>query len=297
VESKEPRAKIKSAPYPIWEAWVEHVVQDIEVASRKGIPRGEQLPFPYKKLLAAILMTIYPRGLRTTDKVGSYVKASSALIRKWRREPRFQAQVQEFEVQFARYVLGNLNNDDFLLSLYKSDHEPAAWSDSVLLIFFAEIGNALGALEGKESAEKERIIADYRAAISHVEGFVPFEVTATLPEDPEDLGLYESMLYDLAGSAILARGTSRPGKRGRKPYSAVRYRTAEIAREVFYERPVATLASVLELIEHNVINNVGKDEVLRCVKIARDLADKELSGERGEERISSTETGDRSGSN
>jgi hypothetical protein len=278
VESKEPRAKIKSAPYPIWEAWVEHVVQEIEVASRKGIPRGEQLPFPYKKLLAAILMTIYPRGLRTTEKVGSYVKASSALIRKWRRESRFQAQVQKFEIQFALYVLANLSDDDFLLSLYKSDHEPIVWSDRTLLVFSAEILNALGI-----STDKDDVVTDLRKAMQrHVEGYVPFEVT----EDQAATGLHESMLYDLARGAIEASLT-KPKGRGRKPYDTVRYRTAEDVKKLIDKNPsrfgIVGVESALELIEDGLITGMDRNQILEYVRSAKFIVGKALEVERENE--------------
>jgi hypothetical protein len=219
-------------------------------------------------------MLAYPRLFKTTDELGKAVNSSGGMIRKWRRDPGFQAMVQEFELEFTRHVLASVSSEDFIATLYKSEYEPVAWSDNVLLLFSAEISNALGLLESKDSAEKEELISNLRGAMSHLNNFIPFEREVHFQNHPAAMGVYASMLHDLAGSAALAWQTK--AGRGRKPYDTVRQRTADAVKGVMYESPITALANVLEVIEHELINNADRDEVLKFVRIAKNLVEREL---------------------
>lgn len=280
---------------PIWNSWVNweadqfflEVFGNWETAgSRKGVPRGEPIPFSGEKIMAVILTTIYPRGIKTTDDVGKSVGASGDLIRKWRREEAFRTAVKKLEVEFAKYVLNNLENEDFLFELYRSRHEPIAWSNNILAIFSVELVNALDMIVIDEDQRKQQT-----SVLKRELDYIPFQLPVSLPYDPNNTTapdgspmntLRMGMTFDLLESAGLAMKT-RGGKRGRKPYEQRKYRTAEALRLVTSTTPTSFLIGTLDLIEEGLLHNEDTEAIIELVRGAKMIIEKEFQSQKEEE--------------
>jgi hypothetical protein len=271
----------------IWWAWLNKKCRQIKAGTRKGVPRGEKIPFGPEKILAALLTTLYPRGLKTTAELGEKLGVSGELIRKWRREKDFRAFVQELEVDFAQHVLSSLADKDFLVWLLNSPYEPFSWSNNILEIFYLELANSLSTEVRQDGDRKAQLKSHLENKFSQVSNYIPFQSILELPQDSDpDFFLYNLLLRDLGQAAIKAI-KSRGGKRGKKPYEDVKMRTVAMLDE-FNWQPVSELRSCLNSIEEGLKTGQHKDDLLRLVEQANYIINIAFSEKEKEEKSALT---------
>ena len=102
--------------FPIWFSWYRKL--KIPEPQRAGKPRKAVLPIGGKKFQAAAMMLLFPRGIKTADKLAKEVGSSGGTVRNWMIEDRFKALVKNLEEQFAAYILENLNDKIFFQKVY-----------------------------------------------------------------------------------------------------------------------------------------------------------------------------------
>jgi hypothetical protein len=133
--------------YPVFSYYFRYI--DVPESTRKGVPRGQPVPIGGIKFLVALLMILYPRGKKLQE-LAEIWGVSVGLISKWRTEDRFKKLIEDLEERFAVYVLGRMHEEDFLLRLLNSPHEPYNWSDRVLQVFTRNLGEAIKKSAGEK---------------------------------------------------------------------------------------------------------------------------------------------------
>ncbi len=213
-------------------------------------------------------MTIYPRGIKTTNKIGEVLKCSGALILKWRKESAFQALVQDLEIRFVTHVLTNLKDKTFFDTLYHESYwEPYAWGDIAGQIFYLELMNFLNIdkILGKPQ-DKLRKQLSYARQLSLSElNYKPSSIDLPLSDNPYFFDIYQTLAFDLARSAGEA-SLSRRKIRGKKPYAKARLRVPEALRADIRRNPREWLTLYLENLEEFITADRPKEEILMWVK-------------------------------
>ena len=201
--------------FPIWFAWYRTL--KIPEALRAGKPRTAVLPIGGKKYRAAAMMLLFPRGVKTADKLAKKVGSSGGTLRNWMIEERFKALVRDLEKQFAVYILQNLNDKTFFKALYASHDEIESWSDGVLRTLIFNIDNEVGVGDSLDLTLSNRLL--------NAQGFerpngsdrldsdgVP-KINMPRPSKPE----VKEMWREIGNAALESYQTWPKSKRGPRP--------------------------------------------------------------------------------
>jgi hypothetical protein len=261
--------------YPIWRAWAIEIVKELPNGGRKGIPRGNRIPFDLEKSICGLLMTIYPRGVRTTEKIGAFFGSSGDLVRKWRGEPAFQSFVQSLEIRFAQHVLTNLKDETFLRTLYHSSSEPFIWSNNSLLVFHHELINFLNPFLkerfGKTFEQKhKKAFLHLRKETISLLGYKPFRIE--LPNSSGPINFWYFMAFDLAMSAwVTMRSPLGKGHKKTYTYGKARFYSAEGYRNFVKETFDELISTLTNDLEEDILAERPKDELLESVRAIREV--------------------------
>ena len=247
--------------FPIWFAWYRTL--KIPEALRAGKPRTAVLPIGGKKYRAAAMMLLFPRGIKTADKLAKEVGSSGGTLRNWMIEERFKALVNDLERKFAAYVLQNLNDKIFFKALYASHDEIESWSDGVLRTLIFNIDNEVGVGDSLDLPLSNRLLKAQR--FERPDGSIPLDsseiprIKIPGPSTPD----VKEMWRDIGNAAMESYQTWPKSKKGPRP-PAVR----EKERSTLY-RFTLTLKDHLQELDRAIKSKKTKSEVNAMMKTAR----------------------------
>ena len=89
-------------PHNAWlTEWIEWKSESFKEEPRTGIPRGESLPIPRQKFLAALYILLYGGIYHNLKDIAKKIGASLSLVLKWRTEERFNALIGSLAKEFV----------------------------------------------------------------------------------------------------------------------------------------------------------------------------------------------------
>ena len=247
--------------FPIWFSWYRSLI--IPEPQRVGKPRAAVIPIGGKKYQAAVMMLLFPRGIKTADKLAKEVGSSGGTLRNWMIEERFQALVKDLEKQFAAYILQNLGDKTFFNALYASHDEIESWSDGVLRTLIFNIDNEVGVGDSLDHSLGNRLLK--------AKGFEQADVSdrpdaAEIPRikipRPSKADVKE-MWRDIGNAALGSYQTWPKSKRGPRPQEV-----RERERSTLYQFAL-TLKDHLREMDRAIKSKKTKSEVNAMMKTAR----------------------------
>ena len=244
--------------FPIWFSWYRKL--KIPEPQRAGKPRKAVLPIGGKKFQAAAMMLLFPRGIKTADKLAKEVGSSGGTLRNWMIEDRFKALVKDLEGQFAVYILENINEKTFFQKLYKSHDEIESWSDGVLRTLIFNIDNEVGVGGSLDLTLSEHLLKAQGRKQDNpfdFEGIPRIKVKG--PSKPD----LQEMWRDISNAALESYQAWPKSKRGPRP-SEIR----EKERSTLY-RFTMTLQTHLQELDRALRSKKSKVELHAMTKTAQ----------------------------
>ena len=247
--------------FPIWFSW--YGTLKIPERHRAGKPRTAVLPIGGKKYRAAAMMLLFPRGIKTADKLAKEVGSSGGTLRNWMIEERFKALVQDLEKQFAAYILQNLGNKTFFDELYASHDEIESWSDGVLRTLIFNIDNEVGVGGSLDPALSDRLLkAKGHKQPDKTHRLDAAEIPRIKIPRPSKADVKE-MWRDIGNAALGSYQTWPKSKRGPRPQEI-----RERERSTLYHF-ATTLKDHLGEMDHALQSKKTKLELKAMVKTAQ----------------------------
>jgi hypothetical protein len=247
--------------FPIWFFWYRTL--KIPESQRAGKPRKAVLPIGGKKYQAAAMMLLFPRGIKTADKLAKEVGSSGGTLRNWMIEDRFKALVKDLESQFAAYILQNLGDKTFFEEIYASHDEIESWSDGVLRTLIFNIDNEVGVGDSLDLTLSNRLLKAY----GHRQPDMPDNLDAAeiprikvpSPSKPD----VKEMWRDIGNAALESFQTWPKSKRGPRPPEI-----REMERSALY-RFTMTLKDHLHEMDQALQSKKTKLELKAMIKTAQ----------------------------